>query len=150
MMIMNLTTPILLNRTNEYTDDMKKSVDSFMALLLSSKKHSCIADDDFGFIFENLRYENIDPNRGLFIDNENNTILRSSIYDKKINGTGKNANSFAKEIKNSIEKYEKRLENVEISIDFQQKGKIVCIMVNGILCDHRNTPYSYEFKINIW
>lgn len=149
-MIMNLTTPILLNRTNVYTDDMKKSVDSFMALLLSSKKHSCIADDDFGFIFENLRYENIDPNRGLFIDNENNTILRSSIYDKKINGTGKNANSFAKEIKNSIEKYEKRLENVEISIDFQQKGKIVCIMVNGILCDHRNTPYSYEFKINIW
>ena len=84
-MIMNLTTPILLNRTNEYTDDMKKSVDSFIALLLSSKKHSCIADDDFGFIFENLRYENIDPNRGLFIDNENNTILRSSIYDKKIN-----------------------------------------------------------------
>lgn len=149
-MIMNLTTPILLNRTNEYTDDMKKSVDSFIALLLSSKKHSCIADDDFGFIFENLRYENIDPNRGLFIDNENNTILRSSIYDKKINGTGKNANSFAKEIKNSIEKYEKRLENIEISIDFQQKGKIVCIMVNGILCDHRNTPYSYEFKINIW
>lgn len=147
---MNLLTPILLNRTNEYTDDMKKSVDSFIALLLSSKKHSCIADDDFGFIFENLRYENIDPNRGLFIDNENNTILRSSIYDKKINGTGKNANSFAKEIKNSIEKYEKRLENVEISIDFQQKGKIVCIMVNGILCDHRNTPYSYEFKINIW
>lgn len=147
---MNLLTPILLNRTNEYTDDMKKSVDSFIALLLSSKKHSCIADDDFGFIFENLRYENIDPNRGLFIDNENNTILRSSIYDKKINGTGKNANSFAKEIKNSIEKYEKRLENVEISIDFQQKGKIVCIMINGILCDHRNTPYSYEFKINIW
>lgn len=149
-MIMNLTTPILLNKTNEYTDDMKKSVDSFIALLLSSKKHSCIADDDFGFIFENLRYENIDPNRGLFINNDDNLILRSSIYDKKINGTGKNVNSFAKEIKNSIEKYEKRLENVEISIDFQQKGKIVCIMVNGILCDHRNTPYSYEFKINIW
>lgn len=147
---MNLTTPILLNRPLEYNDDMKKSVDSFLTLLLSSKKHSCIADDDFGFVFENLRYGNIDPNRGIFINNDNDPIYRSSVYDKKINGTGKNANSFAKEIKNSIEKYEKRLENVEISIDFQQKGKIVCIMVNGILCDNRNTPYSYEFKINIW
>lgn len=147
---MNLPIPILQEKSTDNTDDMKRSVDSFMTLLLSSKKHSCIADDDFGFVFENFRYENIDPNRGVFVNNKEISQYRNSLYDKKINGTGKNTNSFAKELKKTIEHYEKRLENIDISIDFQQKGKIVCITINGILCDNRNTPYSYEFKINIW
>lgn len=147
---MNLLTPILLDKSKGYTDDMKKSVDNFLTLLLSSKKQSCIADDDFGFVFENLRYENIDPNRGMFINNEYKSLLKNPIYEKKINGTGKNTNSFAKELKNTIEKYEKRLSNIDISIDFQQKGRLVKIIVEGILCDDRNTPYSYEFNINIW
>ncbi|MBQ3845347.1 MAG: hypothetical protein II817_10285 [Bacteroidales bacterium] len=147
---MNLTTPILQSKSMFYTNDMKKSVDSFLALLLSSKKHSCIADEDFGFVFENLRYENIDPNRGIFINNEEKSVHRNAIYDKKINGTGKNTNNFAKDLKNTIEQYEKRLDNIDVSIDFQQNGKIVCITINGVLCDHRSTPYSYDYKINIW
>lgn len=150
MIVMELITPILFNNTKRYTEDIKTSVDSFLTLLMSSKKHSCIADNDFGSVFESLRYENIDPNRGLFLNNDNKSLFKNPIYDKKISGTGKNTNSFARELKNTIEKYEKRLNNIDIIIDFQHKGKIVRITVNGTLCDNRNTPYLYEFKINIW
>ncbi|MGP1447527.1 MAG: hypothetical protein ACTTKO_08430 [Candidatus Limimorpha sp.] len=139
---------------------MKKSVDAFLDLLIASDKYSCIADSDFGFALEDFRYESFSVDKAKFMESLKSSSLsneidllssiRNPLYFKKIIGNSKNEDTFSRELKRTIERYERRLKDVNVMMDFQDRCSKVRITVTGRLADGNHTFYSYEFKTNVW
>lgn len=133
-------------------DTEKASVDAFLQLLMSTPCHSCVADPNFGFVFNNLRFEIFNETEGVVYDSEeafhdNNDV--SDLYVKKISGSSKNLNTFAAELKKSIETYEKRLTNVVVSMTYIRETKNIYVTVRGILAAGQQ-DYQYSTNIKIW
>ena len=114
--------------------DTRTAVNAFIELLLTTPCHSCVADPDFGFIFYNAA-EKEDTQSGL--------------YDKKVSGTSKSINTFAVELKNAIEQYEKRLSDVSVTMAYVKNLKKIHVNVEGVLVED-NTAYQYTTSINVW
>lgn len=137
-------------------DGLKTSIDAFLDLLISSNRDCFKADDDFGFSLEDFRFEIYNPDVGLFHGSnsrERRDILKSiedPMNNCKIVGSSVNSGTFASDLRKTIVQYEKRLLNVEVSMDFMARGSILLISVNGIIDDGYDTPYTYLTKIRIW
>lgn len=130
---------------------LKDSIDSFIDLLISTKRGSCMSDDEFGFNLESKRFENINPDTGYFSGNIISGLSPSEASpEKKINGNGRTSNSFAKDLRSLIINYEKRLDNVDVRIDTKENGKILNVKIYGTICDDKKTSYSHEYNINVW
>ena len=140
--------------------EMKASIDAFLRLLISSNKYDSIADEEFGFCLEDFRFEGFSVERAEFLqrksvvlDKSENTELaeiRSSLYSKRLIGSSKNADTFARELKKSIERYERRLRDVQVSMDFQKNGNLIHIIVTGKINNIANTIYYNEFNVDVW
>lgn len=138
----------------------KASIDAFLRLLIASNKYDSIADEEFGFCLEDFRFEGFSIDRAEFLQQKNvvldkseNTELaaiRNSLYSKRLVGTSKNSDTFARELKKSIERYERRLRDVQVSMDFQKNGNIIHIIVTGKINNAANTIYYNEFNIDVW
>lgn len=139
---------------------MKESIDSFIQLLIRSNKYDSIADDDFGFCLEDFRYESFSSEVGEFLvshpvarDKDENVHLSeitNPLYAKKLIGNSKRPDTFARELKFSIEKYERRLREVAVNMDFQKNGRIIHVIVTGKMNNAANTIYYNEFNIDVW
>lgn len=125
------------------TADEEESVMEFLALLASSPQGSFLADEEFGFSLMNRRFENIENDSGTkrFWSKEQNTPKAL----KSINGTSKN-NTYAKDLKESIEKNELRLENVTVDDSVVETDKVV-FSIKGT-CNGK--PMKREISIHIW
>ena len=141
--------------------NVKKSIDKFLDLLIASPKYCCIADEEFGFALEDFHYESFSVDKAKFFENKDNNpntnttanalaMIRNPLYGKKIIGNSKNEDTFARELKRTIDRYEKRLKDVNVSMDFQEHGKMIKILVDAKYNDGTNTNYSYEFKMIVW
>jgi len=97
--------------------DIKKSIDNFIELLVVSPNGSFKADYDFGFVFQNFRFENSDTNE--------------QIDSKKLYGESINKNNYAYDLKMTIEEYESRLKNVQVKMNYNSKRKEISINVTG-------------------
>ncbi len=138
----------------------KASIDAFLRLLIASNKYDSIADQDFGFCLEDFRFERFSIDQAVFItrdrmvlDKTENTELgeiRSPLYSKKLVGTSKNADTFARELKKTIERYERRLREVQVGTDFQKNGRLLHIIVTGKINNVANTLYYNEFNVDVW
>jgi hypothetical protein len=145
----------IVNGRLNTTDNLKKSIDSFLALLISSPRYRCVADREFGFVFNNLRFEIFNENEGVVYDSttENDAKILptgdSSLYELKISGSSKNLNTFASELKDAITKYEKRLTDVAVSMTYIREERRIYISVKGVI---PSTMERYQFTttINIW
>ncbi|MBO4328985.1 MAG: hypothetical protein J5831_06175 [Bacteroidales bacterium] len=148
--------PIIMKYPTVATDAMKKSIDAFLDLLITSGKDSFKADEDFGFALEDFRFEIYSPETGQFhsAPQKRKKDLIGSIEDPmheyKIRGSSINAETFAGHLQESIVQYEQRLKNVEVAMDFMAKGTVLLVSVNGIMDDGYDTPYTYYNKIKIW
>ena len=139
---------------------IKASIDAFLRLLIASNKYDSIADEEFGFCLEDFRFEGFSLDRAEFLQRKSVTLdksentelaeIRNSLYDKRLVGTSKNADTFARELKKSIERYERRLRDVQVSMDFQKNGNIIHIIVTGKINNAANTIYYNEFNIDVW
>lgn len=139
---------------------MKASIDAFLNLLIASNKYDSIADQDFGFCLEDFRFEGFSSEQGEFLQRRNishdkseNTELadiKSPLYSKRLIGSSKNADTFARELKKTIEKYERRLREVQVNMDFQKNGNIIHIIVTGKINNAANTLYFNEFNVDVW
>lgn len=138
---------------------IKDSIDKFLKLLISSNKYDSIADQDFGFCLEDFRYEAFSPDNARFIprspiiDHTENVELkdiRNPLYSKNIIGDSKRADTFARELKLSIERYERRLKDVSITMSFQRNARIIHIIITGKINNELNTPYYNEFNVEVW
>ena len=126
----------------------KEAIDAFIELLLTTPCQSCVADRQFGFIFNNLKFEIFNENEGV-IYNSATEEEDLRLYDKKISGSSKSLNTFAIELKNSIETYEKRLTNVSVTMSYIKNLKKIHVYIEGTLLE-TNEAYKYTTSLNIW
>ena len=139
---------------------LKESIDHFLRFLISSNKYDSIADEELGFCLEDFRYEGFSSESGQFLerkqlpkDKSENTMLseiRSPLYTKRLIGNSKRPDTFARELKVCIERYERRLKDVSITMDFQKNGRLIHVIVTGVITDASNTLYYNEFNIDVW
>ena len=81
-------------------EKLKKSIDSSISLILSTAQFSTPADPQFGFVFNNLRFEMFNENEGVVYDSGDTDSMDGlqGIYDKKISGSSKSIHTFASEL----------------------------------------------------
>ena len=126
--------------------DMKTSIDSYIELLMTTPEGGCVSDPEFGFIFNNLRFEIFDENEGVVL---NSDLEHSAIYEKKISGSSRNINTFAVELKRLIEKYAKRLSDVLVTMSYIREHRKIYITVRGTIIETK-AEYKYQTTLNVW
>jgi len=117
------------------TGDVKKSIDDFIELLVVSPNGSFKADYNFGFVFQNFRFENSDTN--------------DRINSKKLYGESINKNNYAYDLKLTIEEYESRLTNVQVKMNFDPKQKKVSLSITGKY-EEEFTEKDYQKNISFY
>jgi hypothetical protein len=105
-----------------------------------------VSDPEFGFIFNNLRFEIFDENEGVVL---NSDMERSELYEKKISGSSRNVNTFAVELKRQIEKYEKRLSEVSVTMSYIREHRKIYITVRGVIIETK-ADYQYQTELRVW
>ena len=147
---MNVLLPLqVTNGRLAYVSKSQTAIDAFIELLLSTPCGGCRADPEFGFIFNNLKFEIFNEKEGVIYDSLPQDNSNSKLYDKKVSGNSKNLNTFAVDLKKAIEQYEKRLTDVSVSMTYLKNQKMIQIVVEGILVE-TNEPYKYTTSINLW
>lgn len=150
---MYLQLPLSINNsTLKREEKTETSINAFLSLLLSTPCNSCVADPDFGFVFNNLRFEIFDENEGVVFDSFNekhDSNNYEDLYVKKISGTSKNLNTFAVELKKVIEKYEKRLTQIAVSMTYVRDERKIYVNVKGYIPELEK-DYQYISHIKIW
>ena len=141
-------------------NNIKDSIDAFLRFLISSNKYDSIADEELGFCLEDFRYEGFSSSNGQFLerkpisrDKSENTMLNEindPLYEKRLIGSSKRPDTFARELKICIERYERRLKDVTVNMDFQKNGRLIHVIVTGVIDNLANTLYYNEFNIEVW
>ena len=143
---MNIGIPLTIRKGRLENENRKDSIDSHIELLLSTPEGGCVSDPEFGFVFNNLRFEIFDENEGVVLNSDSD---RSTLYEKKISGTSRNVNTFAVELKRQIEKYEQRLSEVQVTMAYIREHRKIYITVRGIISETR-AEYQYQTSLNVW
>ena len=128
-----------------YTD-VKESIDAHVELLLTTPVGSCVSDPNFGFILNNLRFEIFNENEGVVLNADEDP---SELYEKKVSGSSRNVNTFAIELKQLIEHYEPRLEDVLVTMSYVREHRKIYITVRGTI-SQTQTNYSYQTCMRVW
>ena len=133
-------------------DSIKKAIDSAMSLLMTTPCFSSSADPGYGFIFNNLRFEIVNENEGVVYNSsrkEGALEALTRLYGKKITGTSTNMNTFAAELKRTIETYESRLQDITVSMTYIREERKIYVTVKGIISE-TGGKYQYTTVINVW
>lgn len=147
----NLLTPLDLTKLGLMrASNPKEAIDAFLNLLLTSTCGECPIDPEFGFIFNNMRFEIFNEHEGVIYNSlPTDEDAVNDLYNKKISGNSKNFNTFATELKTAIIKYEPRLENVTATMSYIREERKVYITVTGIIAETKE-KYQYDTILNIW
>ncbi len=132
-------------------DSIKKSLDESIYLLVTTPRFHNVADPNFGFVFNNMRFEIFDEHEGV-IYNSNDTIYETGIpeiYNMKISGSSKNMNTFAAELKEVVKQYEKRLEDVSVTMTYIREEKKIYITIKGVIASSKE-DYVFTTILRIW
>ena len=131
-------------------DSITDSINSYVSLLMKTTRHITAIDPQFGFVFNNLKFENFNENEGVVYNaDENDNSMLAGLYNKKISGTSKSINTFAAELRNAICQYEKRLTDISVNMTYVRKERLIYMDVKGII-KQTNTPYRYTTTIKVW
>ena len=132
------------------TDNLKESIDSFLEILLTSTCGDCYIDPEFGFIFNNMRFEIFNEYEGtIFNSSTEETDEDEELYSKKISGNSKNVNTFATDLKQVIMKYEQRLTDVSATMSYVRDERTIYVTVTGVIVDKKE-KYKYDTTLKIW
>ena len=132
-------------------ENQKSAIDDVIYLIITTERFSTPADPQFGFVFNNVRFEMFNENEGVVYDSGDTDTMNNiqNIYDKKISGSSKSINTFAAELKTAIEKYEPRLENVTVAMTYIREERQIYITVKGTIVDTKE-DYAYNQTIRVW
>ena len=148
----SISLPLQVSSTGLTREEkLKKSLDASISLILSTPLFSTPADPQFGFVFNNLRFEMFNENEGVVYDSGDTDYMDGlqGIYDKKISGSSKSINTFASELKESIIKYERRLEDVSVSMTYIREERQIYITIKGVIVSTKEN-YVYKQTIRVW
>lgn len=150
---MSIAIPLIIKAKGLVREDnLQKAIDNSMSLLMNTPCYSCTADPQFGFIFNNLRFEIFNENEGVVFNSSDSPYIfegPNGLYEKKISGTSKNLNTFASELKNTIMRYEKRLSDINVSMTYIRKEQRIHVTVKGTIIETK-ANYLYQTTINVW
>lgn len=132
------------------TGKVKDSIDSFLDILLTSACGDCCIDPEFGFVFNNMRFEIFNEREGvIFNSSPEDKGEEDGLYTRKISGNSKNVNTFATDLKQVVMKYEQRLRDVSATMSYVREERTIYVTVTGIIVD-TNEKYRYETTLKIW
>lgn len=127
----------------------KESIDSFLHLLIGTTCGECCIDPQFGFVFNNMRFEIYNEQQGVIYNSKQDEVESDdSLYSKKISGNSRNLNTFSSELKSAIEHYEHRLEEVNATMSYVRSERMIYITVTGIISETKE-KYRYETTLKI-
>ncbi len=151
--MVNIVSPLYIFRGKiKTTNELVESIDAFLSLLIMTPQNESVAARQFGFLFNNLRFEIFNENEGVIynsLNDESQEQFPIDIYDRKISGSSKSLNTFASELKQVIERYEKRLNDVSVSISYIREERLIYITVKGMII-HTNEKYRYLTTLKVW
>ena len=132
-------------------DNLKASIDAVIRLIITTERFCTPADPQFGFVFNNLRFEMFNENEGVVYDSGDTDSMMNlqNIYDKKISGSSMSINTFAAELKQAIEEYEKRLDNLAVAMTYIREERQIYITIKGVLTETKE-EYVYNQTIKVW
>ena len=148
----NISIPLQLTPKGlQREENLKRSIDTNLYLIITTERFSSPADPMFGFVFNNLRFEMFNENEGVVFDSGDTETMSNiqGAYDKKISGSSKSINTFASELKTVINKYEERLEKVSVSMTYIREERQIYITVKGTIVDTKQ-DYTYSQTIRVW
>lgn len=131
--------------------NIKKSIDESLHMLLTTPRYNNIGDPNYGFVFNNMRFEIFDEHEGV-IYNSGDTIYESGlqdVYTKKISGSSKNMNTFASELKEAVLRYEQRLSDVAVTMTYIREERLIYITVKGNIVSTKE-EYVFTNKLKVW
>ena len=120
----------------ERSDNINDAVTGYLNLLVGTTRYITAADPEFGFVFNNLKFENVNEKEGV-------------VYNRKLSGSSKNLNTYAAELQQAISRYEQRLKDVKVSMTYIREEKRVYTTVNAVMAATQK-PYQYSTAIKVW
>ena len=132
-------------------EKQKLSIDAVIRLIITTEKFSSPVDPNFGFVFNNMRFEIFNETEGVVYDSGDTDTMNNiqNLYDKKISGSSKSINTFAAELKKAIEEYETRLENIAVSMTYIREERQIYITVKANFVDTKE-EYIYNQTVKVW
>ena len=128
-------------------DTIKLSIDSNIELIMTTPRGGFVSDPDFGFVFNNLKFEIFDENEGVVLNSD--VEHPSFLYEKKVSGSSRNVNTFAIDLKQQIERYEPRLSDVSVTMSYIREHRKIYIIVKGIVVGTQMN-YQYQTTLSVW
>ena len=118
---------------------------------MTTPRYSTPADPQFGFVFNNLRFEMFNENEGVVFDSGDTDTMNNlqGLYEKKISGSSRSINTFAAELKAAIGQYEKRLDKISVSMTYIREERLIYITVKGTIIS-TGEDYKYDQTIRVW
>ncbi len=147
----NLVSPLNIVSGNiSLTDNIKESINSFLEILLTTALGDCCIDPEFGFIFNNMRFEIFNEREGtIYNSTTTEGVEEDELYTKKISGNSRNLNTFATDLKEVIMKYEQRLADVAATMSYVREERKIYVTVTGVIIDTKE-KYKYDTTLKIW
>ena len=131
--------------------NLKKSLDESLYMLLTTPRYNNMSDPEYGFVFNNMRFEIFDEHEGV-IYNSGDTIYDRGIkdvYNKKISGSSKNMNTFAAELKEVVKNYEKRLSDVAVTMTYIREERLIYVTIKGVIIQTKE-DYVFTSTLRVW
>ena len=132
-----LTIPISIRKgAFERTEGLADSITSNLSLLVSTPRYLTATDPHFGFVFNNLKFENVNEKEGV-------------VYNRKLSGSSKNINTYAAELQKTILEYEPRLQDVKVNMTYVREEKQIYTTVDAVISETQQ-PYQFTTTIKVW
>mgnify|MGYP002624461877 CR=1 FL=1 len=147
-----ISIPLMVKKTGLAREKtIKKSIDESLNMLLTTPRYNSIGDPQYGFVFNNMRFEIFDEHEGV-IYNSGDTIYESGmqdLYTKKISGSSKNMNTFAAELKEAVRLYEKRLGDIAVTMTYIREERLIYITIKGTILSTKE-DYVFSSTLKVW
>lgn len=130
---------------------LKKSLDESLYMLLTTPRYNNMSDPEYGFVFNNMRFEIFDEHEGVIYNSGDTMYDRGikDVYNKKISGSSKNMNTFAAELKEVVKNYEKRLNEVAVTMTYIREERLIYVTIKGIITQTKE-DYVFTSTLRVW
>ena len=130
---------------------LKKSLDESLYMLLTTPRYNNMSDPEYGFVFNNMRFEIFDEHEGVIYNSGDTMYDRGikDVYNKKISGSSKNMNTFAAELKEVVKNYEKRLSDVAVTMTYIREERLIYVTIKGVITQTKE-DYVFTSTLRVW
>ena len=132
-------------------DNLRRSIDAHLAMLIVTPNLSCAADADYGFAFNNFRFNIFNENEGVVYDSKPDITCdyEVNMRNRKLSGKSQNENTFASELNRVVCQYETRLRDVQTSMTYVKSEKQVYVKIEGRIVE-TDEDYTFNTTIKAW